>query len=65
MVHSTANSTGMLLDQGRDSIGSSGVCPSPRDTTKLIEVRGGEPYTNSHTQLMCIDQLSQQIVTYA
>ena len=65
MVHSTANSTGMLLDQGRDSIDSSRACPSPRDTTKIIEVRGGEPHTNSHAQLMCIDRLSQQIVIYA
>ena len=33
-----ANSTGMLLEQARESIDGTEAFPSPRDNTKVIEV---------------------------
>ena len=39
----TANSTGMLLDQVRDSIDGAEAFPSPRDSSKVIEVSGESP----------------------
>ena len=35
----------------RDSIDGVGACPSPRDTTKLIEVSGG-PCSHTHIHLI-------------